>query len=639
MAQRLKTVEYSFPTNTSVLTAATRLDFTAIAVHIPETVGRTFKNVIMEVHFRSANTTAVNLTSWTFGVKLGFFAFDDSTVTRTIANSAEHQSYVMTRDITLSFQDLFGGGTSQDVQVGLQFGGQNTINHTVKLIITYEYDDSQVNNPTKIKTVKIPLESPTGLLTNTLTQIGTNQVPNLSTFLPEASVVIRDVFFEASFNECSTSTSAFDLAFALDADPETIVGTFNQELNSSCYGVIIWKRADIDTSSTHEFRARSTVTSRLNWLTVVMVVTYEYDSTTTTTVLNSITFPIGDVSGYIGGTTSSDNSKLEANFFIAEPGTITLQQSGVMIHFNTAATITGLNLKCGGQAYKTVTQNAGSITCGCFCRMDRVDSGAQQGAGLTIGRGKNTIEYSIYRTSTAVESFGCNLTGLLILNYTSGVSAHQEDVHNKTITWNILSDTGGSEYGSTEVTTSAVAPEIPETNYFINSAGYKTCVIFTAGDSAVGVKAQEAANEGWFDIYESLYSSDGENAVSVAYMRGRSNFFRWPGDPDTSRVDIETARKYKFSTPSQNKLFYSYMLLTYHNITFTASGTVSNYTGDGSGITVNFFRVDGNEPVGQTTTTTGGAFSFTWYDDVGQLYATARESDTKVGRSANAAPT
>jgi hypothetical protein len=82
-----------------------------------------------------------------------------------------------------------------------------------------------------------------------------------------------------------------------------------------------------------------------------------------------------------------------------------------------------------------------------------------------------------------------------------------------------------------------------------------------------------------------------------------------------------------------------FIFFTYHTISRTISGTVSGYTGDGSGITVEAHRTDNDEKIGSTTTAAGGTYSITWYDDTINCYAQARQDATHVGRSDDSAGT
>src|SRR3989304_1484898 len=67
-------------------------------------------------------------------------ARDDATVTQTIANSGENQSFLFSRDVTSYFVTNYTG-TSMTADCRLTVSGVITSNATAKLIITYEYDD------------------------------------------------------------------------------------------------------------------------------------------------------------------------------------------------------------------------------------------------------------------------------------------------------------------------------------------------------------------------------------------------------------------------------------------------------------------------------------------------------------------
>lgn len=75
------------------------------------------------------------------------------------------------------------------------------------------------------------------------------------------------------------------------------------------------------------------------------------------------------------------------------------------------------------------------------------------------------------------------------------------------------------------------------------------------------------------------------------------------------------------------------LYITYHAITYAVSGTISGYTGDGSGIVVDVHRADTDEKVLSGITAAGGGFSLTWYDNVVTLFAQAIQDATHVGRS------
>ena len=197
MTIRTKTIEYAFPASEASVAAAGARAFTTLTIYIPETSSRTFRSCFVICYVQDNVTTAASPVSWRIQARLAAIALDTTgdgaTVTDTITNSGEQCSWIFTRDVTSLFTANFGAGTSQTFDVTLTIATSSTINASCKVVITYDYDDSAT---TRVKTVKIPIESAIGARTTSLVQIGSNQIPNLSTFCPEASKTFRDIFFE-----------------------------------------------------------------------------------------------------------------------------------------------------------------------------------------------------------------------------------------------------------------------------------------------------------------------------------------------------------------------------------------------------------------------------------------------------------
>ena len=76
---------------------------------------------------------------------------------------------------------------------------------------------------------------------------------------------------------------------------------------------------------------------------------------------------------------------------------------------------------------------------------------------------------------------------------------------------------------------------------------------------------------------------------------------------------------------------------TYNSIIYPISGTCSGFSGDGSGIAIEFYRISDSvtEHILDLTTTSNGVFSGYWIDNTENIYAMARQDDTHVGRSTN----
>lgn len=632
MAPRTKTIEYCFDQRITALASNVRHDFSAITIYVPEP-SATFRSVYMELTFKDNANAATAVTAWLLGIKLGATAFDDATVTDTITHSSEHWTGIFTRDVTGYFNTNFGGGTSQTCQAGIRITGPSTMNHCVRLYITYTYDDSSAT--TRIRTVRIPLDSPTGLLTNVLTEIGTNQVPNLDTFLPEASKVYRDIFFEVSSQNGSVATTTFALALALDSEAESQDGLAAQGLTSSVWYRRLWKRTDMATNAAHAFKARSTVTNRFNTLTVVLVVTYEYDHSSSTSVMNSIVIPFE-----FTGPLPYDDSTVAARFrrliSVQEPGTILHAQSGVLLSFNASADIASIELKIGeGGSYRSYTHQAGTVTSGQVTLMQRFDIDSEVAGGINypdgLIRGMNDFIIDVYSTDTT--DLATNVSGLVYLNYTSDKHADGDGVHSHTTFWQ-MADTAAD---STTRTISNFSPVVEETNWYNVATGFLVPFMVTSASMFILIQASVGSGEGngagWADLYSDNYLSDNELGLSIVCIRARDQFERWADDPDTSRLGLISARDYKiYSTTSMWTGMQ--MILTHHAISHTVSGTVTNYTGfGGSGIPVALHNASTRETVDTGTTSFGGTYSLITYDDTVTHFVTARQDSTHCGRS------
>lgn len=636
MAQRLKTIEYAFAENESTLAAATRFDFTAITLNIPENTSRTFRSVIVEVHMLDGSTAATSLTSWLIGIKLGAVAFNDVTVTDSITNSGENQTWLFTRDVTSYFNTNFGSGTSQTCQVGVNFGGVATRNITAKLIITYEFDDA--SQDTRVKTVRIPLESSVSALTTTLTEIGTNQVPALDTFLPEASKVYRRIWFEVFGNQgITTATNDASLNLALDAEAADADNVHETGLASDVWFKRIWVRDDMTTNATHAFKMAVSATNGFtcNHMAIVLYVTYEYSHTSSTTIMNSIMIPVNNNIQRMGRTVEGDQSRFEESFYIEEPSTITLAQSGVLIGFSQPASLSLLNVGIGSQANRAYT-TSGTMVCGGYSLIQRCDSGAELGAGISLARGRNTVTVDVYNTDAT--DLSDVLQVVLYLNYTSGKATNGADTHNKTIFWSIADHAADANQRSI----SAFAPIIPEANYWLNciavcsqqmvQAFSSVCTFSVVCERQTG----ELQQAGWEEVLQQFELASDAEIGCYQITANISRFFdRYPNEQQ-DRMNLETTRDWRtYHQATGGAWINLLMCFTYHSITFTKSGTVS---GSGGG-TVNiglWRKVNGIAERLDTTSRSGnGSFSFTWYDDTETNFVEAFEDATHVGRSAD----
>lgn len=638
MALRTKTIEFAFPLSTAGISSNLNRDFTSINVFIPET-SPTFRSVVLECTAVDSGTGAASTTAILLGISLGIVALDSATVTQSIGNSGENYSVIATRDVTSYFTTNWTG-TSMACGARLVVNGAATNNATAKLIITYEYEDSTAT--TRIKTVKIPVEGNTGNLTTTLTNLGgvASQFPALDTFLPESSKVYRNIFFETYGHTNATSdVNGVTLSLRLD-DTNT--------LNSAIYEDALlsdrwFKRIDnitgIATDNSHNVEAAvDNTASNFPCLSGVIVVTYEYNHSASTTIMNSIQLPILDEASFVGGTTAADQSRFQRDIYIQEPGTITLQQSGIMMTYNESGAVT-MAMKVGNQATRTYTQPA-SVRCGCMTHLRRIDAGSAGGiAGISLARGKNTLILDYYTTSTNVGSLGTNASALLFLNYTSGKAATGDGAHNHTTQW-ISRPNATGNLGQKVTYTPSTTPVIPESTYWLTNSGFEIYLQINGTSSSNMALAYltecnipgEPTGAGWLDIYTSFYLNDAEIGPNVIYCRSRNLYKRWPNDPDLERLDIEVVRSFRFDCSVNNTaLWQSKQYITYHSITQPISGTISGSAG--GTIEIIAYNTNTGQKVGYATRIGNGTYTIDWIDDTEAIYVVAYETSALNGVS------
>lgn len=628
MATRTKTVEFAYQVNITSNAANTKRTFTGNTIYLPEN-SKVFKSVTLVATWADDATAASSPTNWILGIKLGAVAESTVTVTDTVTNSGEAWTFRARRDVTSYFTTNWTG-TSMTWEASIQQAVSVTQNHSVKLIITYEYDDTTT---THIKTIRVPIESTrTNLTTSYQTIGGATAIPAFKgSYLPEASVTVRQCFIELFGNTNDVTTATDWIATARVNGANTYDFWDNESALLSgrwAYGIIDIT-GETGTSAVSLEAISTGITSRLGPLAGIMTITYEFNSSTTTTVFNSLFLGAVDTVGQEGGTAAGDEDQWSRTIYIDEPGTITMKESAVILFMNDTGGFT-FNVAVGSQTDTAFTLTTGGVQAGQYSLCHRFDAaGAKGTAGMTLARGEN--DYSLqFRSATA--SAGWNLSGLMILNYTSdkatdGVGAHAQSRYFH------LADTAAD--ATTRQVNDVTTVTIPESQYWLIDAMADIDAQVTAAvNASLVLSIERTSGLGWDPIYIGMFRQDNELQLITPYGAARSAWQRWPGDPDPARADIETARDWRLDSLPNMWAAWG-IWATWHAHSWTIAGTVSNYTGDGSGLTVNIHRVSTGELVKSTTTSTGGTFSTTWGDNVEELYVAVYQDATHVGRSAN----
>lgn len=626
MALRLKTVEYYFPV-LGAITNNTLTNFTQITVYLPEAT-TTFRSVVLEVMADDIITgTGGNITVRNAGLRLGAAAYTTISNTNTLGHSTENLTLAHTYDFTSHFiANWTGTNMTCDAQVQFNQSTGTTTgmrDATAKLTITYEYDDTAT---TQIKTVWIPLDAPTGALATSKPGAATATIPNLDTFCPEASKTYRQRTIIVQGNDCILSNTDFSISMQLDAAGASVTSNLREgALISDRWFRYTWQPA-FTTNATHSFYIWGSLAKGRHFQ-VWMVVTYEFDATATTTVLNSLLIPM-DFEGPADGTTAADFQRAKRTLWVEEPGTITIQQSAIQLYWQQAATLTTIVARVGAGSFTTFTDGPANL-CGGNGLQRRCE------ADLTLVRGLNDLQADVYRTSAV--NFPGNMSSLWMLNYTSDKHTDGVGAHNHTVRWNIATmDTlAANKYRIT----SAVAPTIPELAHYITALAVHYVFLTNAGGNPAGVSVQveRLAPEGgleWESIYADVCEDDPEVGVRQCFAQARAAFKRNPNDPDTERIDIQTARRYRTFLANNCASFdHLDLLLTYHSMYTTRTGNITR--SPGGTIQIRVFRYDNNELIYSTSRVGNGSFSFPWYDDTLEIYAEAYEDGTHYGRSVN----
>lgn len=634
MATREKTVVFAFPMTTSDVADAVTTNLSQITVYIPE-ASPVFKSVFVEIGWQDIITaTGGTITEHRCGLRLGAAAYTTITETDDIANTGENMAGVVGPfDFTTHFTTNWTGTSMTcDVQVyfdqttGTTLGMRNV---TAMLYVTYQYDDTVA---TQIKTVRLPFDSTVaGLPTTNGTPAGTvPQLTGVGGILPESNIVIRDYFFVIEGNEVTTATTDFTLSCSIDQGTATVFGTQEAALASDRFCRWIYRPSVPDTSTTHTMEIWSSLANRAHHITVTLVITYEFDLAGTSRVLNSIAVPV-EIASPLGLSVEANSSRFQRDIFISEPGTITLRMSGFRMNFNIPSSVTAHRWRAGSQVFRSYTSVAGQV-CGMFSVQQRIDSGAAQGAGITIARGKNTITIDGYTTSIAAEM--TNINGYIIMNYESdlaseGIGAHAHSVFKILLPWNAaLSDLN-------RITSYSFS--IPESQYWIIAAGF--CFIQWASATTMAVTfdvqclSGESKEAGYIDIYADAYTSDAERACSIIWMRGRDTFKRCPDDADTNRLDIETSRDYRLYTTviTGNGLL---TMLTYNSLTWEITGNISGAAGSGD-ITLRLIRVSDKEVIKQQVVAANTtSYTFVTHDNTENYMVIASQAGSNTAVSA-----
>lgn len=626
MATRLKTVEYWFPIIAS-LADATKTPASQITVYLPEAASGTinFRSVVVDVQVADAFTTATNTTQRQTFITLQGASETNVNNTSTLSNSGENLNHQFSADFTSYFTSNWGSNASRTVDLSLTINtsANGTRDASCRLVITYDFDDTQ---STHVKTVWIPLNADVNAAATSKPGSPIDTIPALDTYLPEASKTFRQMVIVSQGNQESTSTTDITRSWEIDSAGVFTSAVMEKGLNSSSW-YRLHEVVSFDTSTTHSFYTWASATDfdhPQNWL----VVTYEFDPSSTTSIMNSLILPM-EFGGPMGGTSSADFQRATRELWIQETNPV-LQRLALNVHYDALAPITGLNARIGTGSFVTYSSVASAVCGGCGL-MIRNDG------AFTLARGRNTLTADMYNTDTA--DLGNNLASWWIVNYTSDVPSQGIWAANHTVIRSLKAV--GTQSAASQSIVSAVAPDIPETTWFLTAVGMHYIYTSNSSGNAAGVHigVERLSGEGgliWENAYEALGGTDPEVGIRQAWAQARSVFRRFRDgsitDADTDRLAFETARRWRVCLGGSCASFdHLDMYFTYHSITYTVSGTVNG--SNGGTVTLNLHRDSNGEKLMTTTRSGNGSYSFTWFDNTEDVYVDAYEDATHLGRS------
>lgn len=623
---RLKTVQYAFPALAS-LANNTLTNLTQITVYLPESsvsIAKAWVEISMDDIITATGGT---LTTKTVDLRLGAASYTSTTNTNGLSNTGENMSFFVERDFTSHFKTNWTG-TSMTCDVRLQIN-QSTgttlgmVNVCCILNITYEYDDS---SSTQLKTVLIPLDAPKTQLPNSKTSHDT--IPALDTYLPESSKTYRNIFIVTQANTNTIAATDHTVTYELSSLGTTTTGNYESALVTDRWTRYVWQITSyITTDTSHTFNVWASITQRHHCMQAWLVVTYEFDPSATTSVLNSIVLP-ADYYPPLGGTSVDDYQRSITSFYVEESG-VSLNKLAAYFFMSTNSNVS-LSGRVGSGTFLSYISTGSAVVAGVKGLMCRNDSPS----GINFSRGKNNLFFDSYDIS-ASQRYG-NTSLFWIVNYTSDKSDFGIGAHNHTVMWPIyLQNTSAA---AQQLITSTGAIQIPESNYFASNIGYKMDLMNQGTvPSCISIKTQRSSGEGAF-IYEKIYtdgsSSDGEAGLITIYSSDQGLFKKWPNDPNPNKLLLELGRKYSLNSSVGAIMFNSLIkYVTYHTITYPVSGNISN--SNGGTVSVDLLDFNTKQTLLETTVTGNNSFSFSWYDNTEPVICCAYENNSYKGISSS----
>jgi len=653
MANRTRTISYIFNTDTNTRAAAINTVWPPITVWVAEPTPA-FTSVILELVVSDAVTAAADTTAGQVSLGLGTVAVSPQTCSITITAAGENKNILYVFDYTNYFRTNWTG-TNMGCTASYATVGTNNVNGTGKLTLSYAFDDTSAT--TRTKTIYIPIES-TGsyIKSGSWCELGGKGAIFASSSLPEAECSVKQSWVELWAPTGDGTVKNWTASLVVNRASALNVIDFHKKETTLATGLNCY--AAITTSLANSAQLLEVSMSgqgfRLAGLGGMNGITYTYNHDTSTTIWNSILIPYAPVNtGVAGGDITLANaivscSQDSQDFYIQEPETITLQTSSLNLFYLEAqgSTLNPTLIACGAQtgsmtlATCTYYQKMGVAALGSF--VHKIDNTGRHGTAFgTLKRGKNNLTTRVV-SNTANGSQLWARNGYYLINYKSGKYTDGDGAHNHSVYRNIESVFGQTAGARNRwcFSASLSASHIPEDSYFITGIGAR-CQGSTAAQGVSGYTV--AAGElftglGWRDVLSLNGMATTEEYAFDIIGDSTNKFQQWANSTETNKLSVKSPYSWRLNVPGTAYNGSIGFWTTYHTIDYTVSGTLTGYTGDGSGITVDVFRDSDDKKLLSLTSAVGGGFTGNWYDNTEDIYCVAYQDSTHLGRSDSGKP-
>jgi len=629
---RQKTVR--IPVNFSDVSDITNNTLTTVGtttIYIPENGGAsavTFKSVMLSFGWEDlATATNINITDLQAELDLQFGGGASNKTPNIGGNiflsTAENMSGVFGPfDYTAYFNAGAWGSsvTSQTCDVNILLNdttaNSNFRNVIAWLDITYEFDINSTTN--RIQSVCIPYEfAGTYVSTNAAgaTYATLQQLTDPGGILDGyATPSVKYRWIEIKVNDTSGGSNP-TLSYAFDGGAFSTLPQIGGNLFTGRFHTYFIDISSLDTATTHTLQLKTDVASKFQTPVINEWITYEYVTTDSTTAVNYLEIPV-EFESFVFDSTSP--SSFTRDVLIPESN---IQVISAAIEMNHITNNNGYNtyLKVGSQTGYNLYFNGNNVVAGTIIFQHRFDTGSSKGEGVALTSGLNTIPIYLYQSSPN-SRYLSNISGLIKIAYLSDVSSTGIDNHTQTVKKWLADPTLNSRayfYNVSYLETGSVS--IPNDDYYIQSSGLHFQLYSNATNNSITVKTSilpgEDPGAGYRVLYSDQYFGDGEVAYSQMYVRARDEFKRYPNDPDTHRLDIQSNREYSFIAPVYFRSIGANFIMSYSGITHIVSGSITGSAGSTSNLQL-FQIVDNEYNLLKTGSVTGDSqYEFTVYDN------------------------